>query len=324
MKRRGIVVSTAVVVALGACGGIASADEFPEKPITMIIPFGPGGSHDMHARMISSTIQEYLGQPIVVKLMPGAGGALAMAEAARADPDGYTVIFTHNYLDQMRPLVTEVNYGPDDFVGVAQINGSPQFAWTTPETGWTSLADVTAHMGDNPGMTNVSYGQPWGVAFTPLMMYMQKAGGLEANWVPYEGGGPTLTAFLSGDVEFGMTMMAQAREHYEVGSMVPLGVTASERDPNYPDIPTFAEQGFDVDVSMSRVILAPAATPPERVEYLSDAFAKLMEDPSFVRLISSANSSIDFMDHEELQSVREKQKGEFQELVKFAESLENK
>lgn len=100
-------------------------------------------------------------------------------------------------------------------------------------------------------------------------------------------------------------------------------MTSKERDPAYPDVPTFIEQGYDIDVSMSRIVLAPAATPRDRVEKLSQAFEDLMEDKSFLRLISSANSSIQFQDAEELDAVRERQKREFAELVEFAQSLEN-
>lgn len=325
MRRLSFTKLSAIVFALGALfQPAAAAENFPTKPITMIIPFGAGGSHDMHARMISSTIQDYLGQPVVVKLMPGAGGALAMAEAAHADPDGYTVIFTHNYLDQLNPLITKTNYTADDFVGVAQINASPNVLWTSPKTGWKSLDDVSKSLAANPGGFNVSYSGLWDVGFTPLMMFLQKAGQLEANWVHFDGGGSTVIALLSGDVELGASMMAQTSEHYEAGTLLPLGITSKERDPNFPNVPTLIEQGYDVDVSMSRIVLAPAKTPPEIVAKLSSAFAQLMDDKSFLRLIRSANSELQFQNSEELETVRVRQKQEFQELVDFAASLEKK
>lgn len=322
MKRRDFSISAAAMLALGVACSPAAADDFPSKPITLMIPFGAGGSHDMHARMISSTIQEYLGQPVIVKMMPGAGGTLAMGEAAKAKADGYTLMFTHNYLDQLTPLISDVNYSADDFVGVAQINASPNVVWTSPKTDWHNLGDVVGSLAEDPGGFNVGYTGLWDVGFTPIMMFLQKAGGLEANWVPFDGGGSSVIALLSGDVDLGAAMMAQTREHYEAGTLVPLGVTSKERDPSYPDVPTFTEQGFDVDVSMSRIILAPADTPPERVEILSNAFAELMEDKSFLRLITSANSSIQFQNTDELEAVRERQKREFNELVAFTKSLE--
>ena len=97
--------------------------EYPEKPITMIIPLGAGGSHDLNARVISSILPSYLGQPVIVKLMPGASGQTGTAAAANAPADGYTILFTHNYIDQLQQHVAKLPYDPtNDFVSVARTN----------------------------------------------------------------------------------------------------------------------------------------------------------------------------------------------------------
>ncbi len=110
MRRRGYLTLILAGVFLLALAGGVGAEKYPAKPITLIIPFGAGGSHDLHARIFTSVIPEYLGQAMVVKLMPGGSATIGTAAAAKARPDGYTLLFTHNFIDQLQPLVEKVPY----------------------------------------------------------------------------------------------------------------------------------------------------------------------------------------------------------------------
>ncbi|HSR72595.1 MAG TPA: tripartite tricarboxylate transporter substrate-binding protein, partial [Kiloniellales bacterium] len=114
--------AAAMTLGLGTSGALA---EYPEKPITLIVPLGAGGSHDRNARVFTSVIPEYLGNAMIVKLMPGASGQTGTAAAANAKPDGYTLLFTHNYFDQLQQHVTKLPYDTmEDFVSVAQLNSN--------------------------------------------------------------------------------------------------------------------------------------------------------------------------------------------------------
>src|SRR5918996_1987346 len=122
-----------------------AAAEYPERPVTLIIPLGAGGSHDLNARVFTSILPEYLGQPVVVKLMPGASGQTGTAAAAAAPADGYTLLFSHNYFDQLQQHIVDLPYEPtEDFVTVVRLNSAPMSIVVRSDSEWTSLEDMFA------------------------------------------------------------------------------------------------------------------------------------------------------------------------------------
>ena len=134
-----------LALALGGATLPGHADDFPEKPITVIIPFSAGGSHDINARVFTSIIPEYLGQPVIVKLTPGAGGQKGTAEAIEAPADGYTLLFTHNFIDELQPLVENLPYDTnEDLEMVARVNSAPPIYWVRADSPWQTLDDMIA------------------------------------------------------------------------------------------------------------------------------------------------------------------------------------
>ena len=175
--------------------------DYPEKPITMVIPFGPGGSHDLNARVFTSIIPQYLGNAIIVKLVPGASGQTGTAMVAQAKPDGYTLLFTHNYVDQLQHHVKKLPYKPlKDFVTVARINYAAACMIVLSKSKYNSVQDVFDAAKSSGGKLKLGHSGMWGATMVPMAQLMSW-GKVSANLTPYKGGGPMVKGLLSGDVE---------------------------------------------------------------------------------------------------------------------------
>ena len=300
-------------LALAASLGAAQA-EYPEKPITMVIPLGAGGSHDLNARVITSIIPEYLNQAMIVRLTPGAGGQKGTQEVANAKPDGYTLLFTHNYIDMLQQHVESLPYDPmKDFVPIARINYAPIGVVVRADSPYNTFDELIAAAKENPGGIRMAHSGNWGALFVPAAQIM-KAMGVEFNLVPYQGGGPAMQALLSGDADVTMGFPSTLEAQVSAGKIRILATAGTER--MIDDVPSFAEIGIGGDVGfMHRVVLAPAGTPADVQAKLTEAFVKLMEDKTFVRMMGRLNETIDLIDGPGYQAMREQQNVEYKALV---------
>jgi tripartite-type tricarboxylate transporter receptor subunit TctC len=184
--------------------GTTLAAKYPKKPITMIIPFSAGGSHDLNARVFTSIIPQYLGQPVVVKLMPGAGGQIATAAAVKAKPDGYTLIFTNNYVDMLQPQIEKLPYDTyEALVSVWRLNYAPSIVMVRSDKPWKTLEELLDYGRKNPGKLKFAHSGKWGATFTPGTTLLTKAK-VEATYIPFKGGGPTFQGVLAGNGDFCM------------------------------------------------------------------------------------------------------------------------
>lgn len=295
--------------------GPALAGDYPDKPITLIIPLGAGGSHDLNARVFSSIIHEYLGQPIVVKLMPGAGGQRGTAAAVRAKPDGYTLLFTHNYLDQLQPQVEKLPYDTTkELVTVCRLNYSASFQIVMADKPWKNLEEVLDYARKNPGKLRVAHSGKWGAGFTPLAILFSKAK-VDVRFLGYRGGGPAFQAQLAGEADYGQASAITCISYIQEGKIRPIVGLGKERRPDFPNLPTLGELGYTDDV-MHRIIMAPRKTPPERVQVLRDAFRKLGKDKTFIRMMQKLGENTAYMDGPEYEKLRLTQKQEYLEVIK--------
>lgn len=303
-----------VVVAVMAIAVPAVAQDFPTKPIELVIPYGPGGSHDLTARAVASVAHQYLGQPLLVVLKPGGGGAVGSQAVARAKPDGYTIMLGGSGPNTIFALVQKAPTGPEQFAAVARINySSPLFA-VRADAPWKTLRDVVDHMKKNPGKFHFANSGPWGAADLPMRM-AAKAGGVEYNNIPHDGGGPALLAVLGGhaDATFGFT--AQLLPQIGAGKMRALAVTDTKRLRDLPNVPTFREEGLDVVFTMWRSVLAPKGTPQPILDKLEGAFRKISEDKSFQALIKQLGDEIQFQGGKEFEATW---RAEWDQVAKIA------
>lgn len=312
---------TSFIKKVALAGGLATAAiattaaaDYPEKPITMVIPFGAGGSHDLNARVITSTIPTYLEQAMIVRLTPGAGGQKGTQEVANAPADGYTLLFTHNYVDMLQQYVENLPYDPiNDFIPIARVNYAPIGVVVRADSPYQTFEDLIAAAGEKPGAIRMSHSGNWGALFVPAAQVMQ-AHDVVLNLVPYQGGGPAMQALLSGDADVTMGFPSTLSSQIDAGEVRLLATAGPER--LYDDVPTFAEVGVEGDVGfMHRVLLAPAGTPDDVVATLTQAFADLIEDRTFSRMMGRLNETIELLDGPAYQAMREEQSAAYKTLV---------
>jgi len=315
MNRRILRVALVVLCLIFAGAGVGLAADFPNKPITLIIPFSAGGSHDLNARVFSAIIHQYLGQPIVVKLMPGSGGQLGTAAAVKAKPDGYTLFYTHNYIDQLQPLIEKLPYDTTKaLVTVCQTNYARQFMGVMKEKPWKTLDEVIDYARKNPGKLKVGHSGLWGAGFVPYAMLFAHFGA-QVHWIGYKGGGPLKNALLAREIDFGGQSAISIMPEIKSGDFRPLAVVGNERHPEVPDVPSLGELGITDEV-MHRIIQVPRATPADRIEILRTAFRKLNKDKTYRRMIERLGENAEYIDGPDYEKIRVKQKQDYLKLIK--------
>ena len=278
--------------------GSATAQDFPTKPIDLVLPFGPGGSHDLTARAVASVAHQYLGQPLLVVLKPGGGGAVGSQQVIRSRPDGYTLLFGGSGPNTTFPLVQKAPVGPDQFTPVARINYSATLFTVRADAPWKSLREMVEYAKKNPGKLNFANTGTWGVADLTMRL-LARAAGFDYNNIPYDGGGPATLAVLGGHADATVGFSAQTLPQVAAGKMRVLAVTDVRRLRDFSNVPTVREEGYDVVFTMWRAVLAPKGTPPPIVEKLEAAFKKASEDPSFQALIRSLGDDVQFQGSKE-------------------------
>ncbi len=302
----------ALVAALGLSS--AAFAEYPEKPITLVIPLGAGGSHDLNARVITSIIPQYLDQAMIVRLSPGAGGQKGTQEVANAAPDGYTLLFSHNYIDMLQQHVENLPYDPNtDFVPVARVNYAPIAVVVRGDSEINSFEDLIAAAKANPGGVDMAHSGNWGALFVPAAQIM-KATDTVFNLVPFQGGGPAMRALLSGDADVTMGFPSTLSSLVTSGDVKVLATAGDERI--YEDVPSFAELGIGGDVGfMHRVVLAPAGTPDDVLAKLGEAFTALQEDRTYTRMMGRLGENTDYIGGADYQMMRVDQNSAYKDLV---------
>lgn len=308
-------IAATTVLAVGMAGGAMAAD-YPEKPISLVIPLGAGGSHDLNARVMTSVIPQYLNQAMIVQLSPGASGQKGTNEVANSGADGYTLLFSHNYIDQLQQHVENLPYDPlEDFVTVARTNFAPIAIVVPADSPYSTAEELFAAAKENPGKIKMAHSGNWGALFVPAAQLMQ-ANGFELNLVPYKGGGPAMQALLSGDVDITMGFPSTLAGQIAAGKVKVLATAGDERI--YDDVPSFSELGVGGDVGfMHRVVLAPKGIPEDRLQVLRDAFGKLNDDKTYQRMMSRLGENIDYMSGEDYDAMRAEQKGAYKSLVEM-------
>ncbi len=314
--RKLLSVSLLALILIMSTGFSFAADDlnFPTRPIELVIPFGPGGSHDMHARAITSVASSYFSKPIIPVLKPGASAAVGSMYVKNANPDGHTLLFGHNGVNIIAPHVRDVAYSIEDFKPVAQINYGTVIFFARADSGITSIEQLVSELKEDPGSLTFASSGIWGALHIPWKLFVEDAG-IEMSHLPTAGGGPAMQAVLSGDAEIGAGFPPQSLPHIESGKIIPLAVTSETRIDELPDTPTFMELGYDFSWQMWRGVLAPKDTPDEIVAYLSDRFEELVKDPSFVSMLGRMGERVNFLDHEEFAEQIEKEKAMYRRLL---------
>jgi tripartite-type tricarboxylate transporter receptor subunit TctC len=266
---------------LGLALALSSAWAFPTKPIRVVMGFPAGGPLVQHARLLTDRLQNHLGQPVLVDYKAGAGGTVGAQEVMRSAPDGHTLMLANTGVMVINPaLYTKLPYSTlRDFVPVARTAMQPLALMVNPKVPVQSLQEFVAYAKARPGQIN--YGSAGNGGSSHLVPEMFKsATGLFMVHIPYRGSAPAFTDLMAGQVQFMAESIPQAAQYHKQGKVRALAVTSRERNPALPDIPTVIETGIaNFEVVGFYGFLAPAGTPKEVVNKLSDAFKAVMNQP---------------------------------------------
>ena len=280
----------------------ASAQAFPSKPITLIVPSRAGGGHDLTFRAVTSVAADYLGQPIIIQLKPGGGGAIGSDIVAKAKPDGYTLLAGGLGWSSALPAIEGRSKGPDDLEAVCRINYNSIMIVARGDAPWKTFKELMAWIKANPGKLIVGSGSRY-IQDDYFWRRLMQEKGISVKIVPYQGGGAQFVAVLGGHSDVGGAATAMYAPYKGTGKLIPLLWLDSERHPMIPDVPTSVEEGYDIVSRMWRGVLAPKGTPRPIIEKLAAAFKQMTEDKSVTTMIKRYGDEIQFLGPDEFTKV---------------------
>jgi tripartite-type tricarboxylate transporter receptor subunit TctC len=262
--------------------GPASAQNFPAKPVKLIIPYNPGGIVDYVGRLLAKHMGDALGQTVVAENRPGAGGILGTDNAARSTPDGYTMVLMDPAI-VINPVLQE--HMPYDLFKqlevVSVVSSSPEVLVVAPELGLKSYQDLIAYGKANPGKLNYASA---GVGTTPHLageLFKQKTG-IEATHVPYKGIGASYTDLMTNKVQFAFSSIAGALPFTTGDKVVALATTGEKRSAVYPNLPTVREAGTDFTIDLWLTVFAPTGVPKDVLAKLNAAANTALKNPELI------------------------------------------
>jgi tripartite-type tricarboxylate transporter receptor subunit TctC len=268
-----------LLILLASCAGLAQA--WPTKPVTFIVPYPPGGGTDIIARIVQEPIARQIGQPIVIENRGGAGGSVGTAVAARAAPDGHTLLFTLSSHSINPAIYDKLPFDTErDFRPISMICSLPQIFAAHPAAPYKTFAELVRFIKANPGKVDygsVGVGSPSHIAAELLKMRLN---GYMVH-IPYRGGGPAVAAAMAGDVPLIVVSIPAAMSQVRTGRLRPLAVSTLKRTSILPDVPTVAEATglADYEVDSWYAMFAPAKVPDDVVAVLNKAIAAAVAQP---------------------------------------------
>jgi len=292
--------------------GIAAAraqDQYPAKPITMIVPFPPGGVAEIVGRPLAAMMEKHLRQPVLIVNRPGAGGAVGMGMVAKSAPDGYTILMALSSISVF-PVSDRINgrqpaYEMSDFAPIALVTADPTVLVVRADGPYRSVKDFVAAAKANPGKINYSSAGVYSTLHVAMEIFAQAAD-IKLFHVPYQGGGPAVTALLGGQVEALASGPAAAIGQIKGGKMRALASWSTKRLELLPDIPTFRELGYDAEFYIWSGVFAPAATPDPIVMRLRRAVREAAYSAEFRAAMDKVATPISYLDAPEFRTYWEK------------------
>lgn len=277
-------------LAAAILGGQAMAqgnDVYPSKPVKIIVPVSPGGSTDRLARLVAEKLAVTWKQPVIVENVTGAGGSIGATQAAKAKPDGYTLLLHSDAVILNLALLSKPTYSLSDLTGVVKVAANPQILVVRPSLGVNTLKEYADLIRSKPGVISVGLPTNGGIGHISHEM-LSKAMNLNVNYIPYPGGGPAALAVMGDHVDATMITTAAVTEFIKAKKLTPIAVTTSYRSSALPDVPTIAESGVPgFSVESWQGILAPASTPKDIIKKINRDTLAILENPDFKKQIEA-------------------------------------
>lgn len=296
-----IVSSLFILILIGGCSDISNKTttakrQYPDKPITVIVPFSVGGGLDLTARSLEKLAPKYLGQPLVVVNKPGGAGAIGWNELSGANPDGYTIGITGTDL-LLLPAYgpTKYNY-PTALAPIVQVASLPMVMAVQADQSWQTVDDLIEFAKKHPGKLKFGHG---GVGSFPHLLgeMFAKTADITIEQVPFSGAGEVTAALLGGHVQIAFVNPMVVKEHVKNGTIKVLAVTSEQRmtDPVFTQVPTFKEQGLDVVLNNWYGVAVPKETPVEITNKLAEGFKAIIMDPEFIKNMKNVGLQVEYL-----------------------------
>jgi len=298
---------------------LTMAQDFPSKPVTLVVPYPAGGSADILARTVGQKLAAQLGQPVVVENKGGAGTAIGARFVAEAKPDGYTLLLGTVSSQAINPAMSKVGYDPvKDFVPVSALASIPFVLVAHPSAPYGSVAELLAAARQAPGSISYASAGP-GTSNHLAGEMLASAAKLKLLHVPYRGSAPALADVLAGHVPLMFDLQTTSLPNIATHKLKPLAVTGSRRSPLLPDVPTVAESGLPgFEVSAWFGVFAPAKLPPPVLRQLSAAMAKVLEDPALAQRLREIGAEPDPRNAAQFTAYVGEEAGKYATVVKTA------
>jgi len=298
-----IAASLLCLAAVWAAGAVAQ--NYPTRPVNIIVPFPPGGIADITARSLVPGLEKALKQPVVVQYRPGAAGTTGAQVAATAPADGYTLL-CHLVSISMLPEVDKLFGRPtvftrDQFVGIARINADPPIMVVHPSVPAKNLKEFVALAKKRANDMIFSSSGPYGASHVPFAMFLQAAG-LKMRHLPTTGGGPAMTAVLGGHAITWASPPAIAGPHLQAGKVKAFATWGAGRLAQFPDIPTLREQGYDIEYYLWAGLFAQRNVPASVLKTLGDAVRQAVGDPDVKKAFEKVRTPIAYQDSAEFKA----------------------
>ena len=318
-----------LALTLTAAAVSAGADEqFPNRPITIVNPFPPGGQADLTGRPLAASLERILKQPVVITNKPGAAGAVGMQSVAVAKPDGYTVLITvpaFSTIPEVDKLFGRAPaYTRDQLAPLALVAADPTIIVVNADQPWRTVKDVLDDARKRPGEIVFSSSGIYGASHVPMEWLLQTAGGLKMRHLPTAGGGPAMTAVLGNHAQLWCSPPGVTSGHIKSGKVRPLAVTGATRHPYHPDVPTLKELGYEVDYYLWIGLFVPRATPPGIVKVLREAVKQAVDDAAFKSAMEKIQTPIAYKDTDEFRTWLDADAARLTEVVKRMGKVEVK
>jgi tripartite-type tricarboxylate transporter receptor subunit TctC len=280
----------ATLTLLAACAIPALAQPFPARPVTLVVPFAPGGNLDVVARTLAPALGQALGQPVIVDNRAGAGGAIGATHVARAQADGHTLLVSTPNALVVLPLMSKTGYSLADFSPVGLMATTPLVLVVRSQGPYGSVDALLSAVRAKPGRITAGHAGP-GTTNHVALLQLEQAGGLRLNAVPYKGSAPALTDLLGGQIDLVVDQLTSSAAHIQAGSLRAVAVMSRERDPALPQVPTLRAAGLrDFDAVTATGLLAPAGTPRQAIDTLNAALRKALSDESVRQRLAAVGS----------------------------------
>ncbi|ATW27615.1 tripartite tricarboxylate transporter substrate binding protein [Candidatus Formimonas warabiya] len=306
-----------LLVVSAGCGQKAAEDpaaNYPEKPIEFLCGWAPGGGSDQVARAFAPLVEQELGQAVTVVNKEGGSGATSYVELSKAKPDGYTIALATSTI-MTHKLLGNLEVGPDDFEIVCGINYDPGGLSVKADAKWNNLEEFFAYCKENPGKVTLAASSPGSITRLQAEAIEQNVG-IKFNMVPNPGGaGPGLVQLAGGHVDAAMGTPLESNALVNGGKIKMLGVLSDERVEACQDVPTFKEQGYDISLATSRVILAPKGTPKPIIDKLAQAFSKAVESEEVKTFVKNTGAGSMNLNPEQAREYLTEQTKMFEEII---------